>query len=307
MKGNRRVAAVFVLLIVFPLLPSCGKPDSVPVKLRSISSVQTTPQPEAPSLRIGITPVISPRESFPLYLQLQSYLEKRLKRSVMILHRSTYAEVNNLLRFGQCDMAFVCGYPYVQGNHDFGLEALIAPVVNGQTVYYSYIIIPARSSKTSLKELRGSVFAFSDPLSNSGRLAPEYALVKMGERAETFFQRVVYTYSHDRSVRAVAAATVDGAAVDSLVFDQMAAKEPSLRTAIRIVDRLGPFGIPPVVVRPKLDLQVKETLRTSLIHMHESSEGRQVLQQLGIERFSPADDSAYDSIREMAQVLGELP
>lgn len=309
MKEFLRGIAFSLCLILAAFLPGCGKLDTIPVTLRSAPLSEAPPRRDTPALRIGIAPVTSPRESFSVYAQLQSYLENRLNRPVIILHRSTYAEINALLREGYCDIAFVCGYPYVQGKHDFGMEALVTPVLDGQTASYSYVIIPARSSRTSLTELRGSVFAFSDPLSNAGRLAPAFAVSQIadGERAETFFRHVVFTYGQERSIRAVAAAAVDGAAVDSLVFERMVAREPSLRNAIRVVERLGPFGMPPIVVRPALEPQVKETVRRTLLRMHQDAQGRRVLQQLGFERFSAPDDRAYESIRKMAQVLGEWP
>lgn len=299
----------FSLSLSLVLCPAgCTNPDALPVTLHS-SSEAPLPHADRSVLRIAIAPLTSPRDSFPLFAQLQSYLAARLHQPVGIIYRSTYAEINALLREGECDIAFVSGYPYVQGKHDFGMEALASPVVGGQDSSYSYIIVPASSSRTSLSELRGSVFAFSDPLSNAGRLAPEFAVSRTagGTRAQTYFRRAVFTYGQERSIEAVTARTVDGAAVDSLVFERMAATDPSLRAAVRVIERLGPFGTPLMVVRPALDAAVKDDIRRVLFHMHQDQDGRRVLRQLGFDRFAPPDDRSYDGIRRMAQLLEERP
>jgi phosphonate transport system substrate-binding protein len=89
-----------------------------------------------------------------------------------LIQRGTYAEINELIRTGGADVAFVCGGAHVDGQHEFGMKLLVAPQMRGETMYFSYIIVPRDSNAQSLTNLRGKRFAFSDPLSNSGYLAP---------------------------------------------------------------------------------------------------------------------------------------
>ncbi|HWQ27841.1 MAG TPA: phosphate/phosphite/phosphonate ABC transporter substrate-binding protein, partial [Dehalococcoidia bacterium] len=173
-------------------------------------SASPAPTPAAGVLRIAIAGVMSPSRTLDAYDQLLSYLGKRLGVRVTVDQRSSYAEVNELLRTGQADLAFVCSLAYLEGKEQFGMELLLAPEVGGERVYYSYLIVPADSLATSLADLRGKVFAFSDPLSNSGKLAPEYQLFLLGETPNRFFGRYEYTGSHDNSILAVAEGLVDG-------------------------------------------------------------------------------------------------
>ena len=91
------------------------------------------------------------------------------------------------------------------------MEALVVPEVNGIPLYYSYLIVRADAPFRSLADLRDRTFAFSDPLSNSGRLVPVYQLALMGETPESFFGRYIFTYAHDNSIKAVAENLVDAA------------------------------------------------------------------------------------------------
>ncbi len=255
---------------------------------------------QVPPLRVAIASILSPAKNLESYHHLINYLEGRLGRPVQLVQRMTYAEVNDLMRTGQIDMAFVCSLAYVEGKREFGMELLVAPQIRNETIYYSYLIVPNDSRVESLAQLRGKSFAFSDPLSNSGRLVPTYYLSLMGTTPDAFFSRYVFTYSHDNSIVAVADRLVDGAAVDSLVYDFMATMDPDLIAKTKIVDRWGPYGIPPVVVHPNLDPGLKELLRRIFLDVHRMLGGRSIIRNLFIDRFVVIGDEAYDSVRQVA-------
>ncbi|MDE3076559.1 MAG: phosphate/phosphite/phosphonate ABC transporter substrate-binding protein, partial [Chloroflexota bacterium] len=253
------------------------------------------------SLHVAVAGVLSPQATLQSYQGLVTYLGDRLGRPAQLVERRTYAEINDLIRSGQADIGLICGGAYVEGQRRFGMELLAAPQIEGQTIYYSDIIVPSGSQATSLADLQGKRFAFTDPLSNSGQLAPAYALMQLGATPERFFSQYTLTYSHDTSIQAVAEGVVDGAAVDSLVYEALARSNSVLIARTRIIERLGPYGIPPVVVRPGLDPELKARFRQTLLGMAGDPRGRAVLAQLGVDRFVDLSDAAYDSIRRMAE------
>jgi len=259
------------------------------------------------SLRVAVAPVISPRESFKLYAPVLEYVSRKLQRPVDLIQRRTYGEINELMRYGHADVAFVCDYAYVEANRDFGMEILVVPVVMGKSTYHSYILVPTESSATSLSDLRGKTFAFSDPLSSSGWLFPTHLLRKIGEKPETFFKRYIFTYSHDNTVKAVAGKLVDGGAVDSLVYEFMVTRDPQYGVKARVIQRSPAWGNPPVVVHPRFDPALRESLKQIFLTMHEDVEGRKALSPLMIDRFAPPDDRSYDEVRMMAALARERP
>lgn len=298
-----------VLFLLATLLAGCGSAPQYPRV--SLAEEPASPTPTAaggqPPLRVAIAAVISPKGTVESYAPFLDYLAERTGRPVELVQRQTYAEINNLVRGGDVDLALVCTGAYVQGHDAFGMELLAAPQVGGETVYYSYIIVPAGSPARSLADLQGQTFAFTDPLSNSGHLMPVYLLWQMGQTPEDFFERTIYTYSHDNSIRAVAEGLVDGAGVDSLVYEYALSRDPSLAERVRIVARSEPSGMPPVVVPPSLAADLKTALRDVLLTMVQDEAGRAVLDELLIEQFVPIDDAAYDSVREALEKVGDLP
>ncbi len=255
-------------------------------------------------LRLAVAAIISPQGTAESYAALADYLSKKLNRPVELVQRRTYAEVNELIAENAVDLAFVCTSAYILGSDSFGMQLLVAPQVDGQKVYQSVLIVPADSTATSMADLAGATFAFTDPISFSGRTYPTYLLQQLGTTPEVFFNRTFFTYSHDKAIDAVANKLADGAAVDSLVLRYAFENDPTLENKIKIIHTSPSFGIPPVVVSPNQSPYLKSVLRDTLLEMTANAEGLRILEKLGFDGFTILDDSAYDSAREVVVQTG---
>ncbi len=263
------------------------------------------------TLRVAVSAMVSPAATFGSYEALVRLIGRRLGEDVALVQRRTYAEVNALLREGGVDMAFVCTGAFVAGEGEFGLEAVAVPVVRGKTTYRSLVIVRAGDRAAKFPDLRGRAFAFTDPLSNTGRLYPLLLLEKAeAGRAnapdkatpDEFFSRTFFTGSHDRSVEAVRDGLVDAAAVDSLVFNALTV-EPEARRRFKIVDTSPEFGMPPVVVSPRVEEADKNRIAACLLSLGSDEESKKILAGTGIERFVKPVSSWYDSVRDMRRAL----
>ena len=306
MKSFRCVPMLFLAVVMLFSLSCTQESKNNKINLSEREQIKIAALNESPEgvFRVAIAGVVSPTETHNSYGQLISFLGEALHQNTEIVQRGTYAEINNLIKLRTVDLAFVCTLAYVKGNEDFGMELLVVPEVNGQTVYNSYIIVPVNSGIKSVEELKGKRFAFTDPMSNTGRLSPAYLLYQMGETSDSFFKEHIFTYSHDKSIRAVAEGIVDGAAVDSLVYEYMVDNDPEISDKVRIIHRSQPFGIPPVVVHPAMDDEVKASLRSWFLNINQDETGMETLNDLKVDRFVLGSDVSYESIRTMEQNLG---
>lgn len=299
----KRIFLLFVLI-----LTACSAaPHTEVAGTVNLNDLQPLPTPEgyeAVPLRVAIAAVISPKGTLESYSPLLKYLEAKLNRPVELIQRRTYLEINDLIEHGEVDLAFVCTSAYIQGHDTFGMELLVAPQVNGKTTYNSLLIVPIANQAQSMADLRGKVFAFTDPISLSGRVYPTFVVQQLGFTPEEFFARTFFTYSHDEAIRAVASGLADGAAVDSLVFASALARDPSLGEKVRLIHTSPNFGIPPVVVSPFTRPQVKAELQALLLGMADDPAAQEALSVVGIERFVLIEDSAYDGVRTL---VGEIP
>jgi len=137
-------------------------------------------------------------------------------------------------------------------------------------------------------------------------LVPTYWLSQMAERPETFFSKTIYTYSHDNSILAVAKSLVDGAAVDSLIWEYYHRKNPVFTSKTRIIHKSEPYGIPPIVASGFLASDLKNRVRQVLFSMHRDPRGQKILNELMIDRFTPTRDAWYDSIRNIELKIASL-
>ena len=294
------------LLPILAGCPSSPYPE-VAVDLASSRPAPTSAQKHRASvLRFSVAAMQSPQDTFAAYSRLFERLEPKLEVEIELVQRRTYQEVNELLATGQLDAALLCtgGYVELERRSPGAVEVVAVPVVHGRTTYQSYIIVPTASPAREVPELSGKRFAFTDDLSLSGFGYPSHLLRKMGADAGTFFGSVTFTHSHDRSIDAVAKGVVDGAAVDSLVYDELVRSSAEVRAGTRVIHRSPPYGVAPVVVSTRLRPERRAAIRDALLQLHEDPEARAALGLVGFDRFSAPEPKLYAGA---AALLGERP
>lgn len=274
-----RPALLLLWLTTLWLLAACASShDAASQSLPTVDLSVRTALPQAADaeitpLRLGVAAIISPAGTAESYDALARYLGDRLGRPVELVQRRTYREMNDLIEAMAVDVAFVCTSAYVEGHDSFGMELLAAPQIDGDTVYYSDLIVPATSDAQRLADLRGRVFAFTDPMSFSGRVHPTWFLQELGQTPEGFFSRTFFTHSHEKAIQTVAAGVADGAAVASLALDYALRRDADLAGKLRVIHRSPPFGIPPVVIPPQLPTHQKAQLLDLLLTMDQGPAG----------------------------------
>lgn len=263
--------------------------------LQESGQKQNSKQP----LKIGVASMITPVDTVKYYQDIIDYIGEQIKQPVQMVNRRTYEEMDSLLEKGDVKVAFICSAPYVSDHDKFGVELLVAPMVRGRPQYHSYIIVHKDSPVKSFSGLKGMDFAFTDPKSNTGNLYPAYLLKTMGLTPEKFFRQHLYSYSHNKSVELVGKKIVDGAAIDSLVYEYMLKKDSPYAQQTKVIKRSPPFGIPPVVVTRDIDTRLREKIRHAFLNMHKTGKGKAILDAMMIDGFVEITDREYNSIREM--------
>ena len=258
---------------------------------------------ETPAWRIGMTPAFL-HDQHAVLDDWRDYLEKKLGRKIEFVQRDSYRETMDLLRLGKLEFAWICDYPYVHLKDQVRLLAV--PLNQGKPLYRSYLIVSARDLHTqSLTQLRGKMFAYADPYSNTGYLVPRYQLHQVGENPEKFFIRTFFTWSHRKAIEAVASGVAQGAAVDSFVWDTLSKVSPELTARTRIAARSPEYGFPPFIAHRSVSESDFRTMQKSLLNMGANAEGIALLRRLNLDGFTPGNPAIYHSVTEMMKELGE--
>ena len=309
MKSKTYILISGLILVTMVIVNGCGRDSNAVVvdfdKTVAVDRPMSS-EPESVQLKVAVGAMISPKETFAYYRQLLDYIGRKLGREIQFIQRKTYGEINELLARNQIDLAFICSGPYVVGKEKHGFELLATAEVQNSHFYHSYLIVNKYSEYKDLADLRGRVFAFTDPDSNTGKLVPTFWLSQINEKPETFFSKTIYTYSHDNAIMAVAKGLVDGAAVDSLIWEYYHRKNPVFTSETRIIRKSEPYGIPPLVASKSLSLGLKARIRQALFDMHHDPKGKKIISELMIDRFVSPRDEWYDSIRKMNLKLAWL-
>lgn len=255
------------------------------------------PDGSTQALRFGLTPVVLD-DRIAFLDAWADWIESQFGRPVVFLQRSRYREILDLLLQGRLDLAWICGYPFVQNRSR--LDLIAVPRFRGRPLYQSYFIVGADSQIQRLHDLEGRLFAWADPDSNSGYLYPRFRLTGDGKDPDRFFRRTFFTWGHPRSVEAVAEGLADGAAVDSYVWETLARGHPDLTGQTRVLERSPEFGFPPIVAGPALSEPNRQAIRRVLLSQVQDAAGRALLSELNLDSFSLETPDLYDDIARMA-------
>ncbi|MBC8077048.1 MAG: phosphate/phosphite/phosphonate ABC transporter substrate-binding protein, partial [Chloroflexales bacterium] len=273
---------------------------------------------------------------------MRVYLEKELGMPVEFFTGTSYSAVIEAMRAKRVDAMEVGPFSYVLAVQEAQAEALaINTSESGDVVkynpdvpphYYSAIITKKGSGITTLAELKGKNFAFVDPASTSGHLAPKTLLVQNNINPDTEM-KTVFAGSHPTSVLAVWNGSADAGATfegnlytlqkegqiefcnfeDNKIGQKRTPEEIKARYdscpdgSIAIVAMSDEIPSTPFAVRTDLPPSFKATVKESLLAIKDdaalvASFGQWYTdpsKELGLETL----DQYYNSLRDIAKLL----
>lgn len=258
------------------------------------------------AVRFGVTPAFLHDQQEILEIW-KDYLQEKLGKPVQFVRRDSYWETIELIRSNQIDFAWICVYPYLYLQDKVRLLAV--PRYQGKPAYRSYLIVSADDETTrGYRDLRNKIFAYADPLSNTGYLSPRFEIRQQGDDPTYFFRKTFFTWSHRKVIEAVASGLADAGAVDSYVWESLQKIDPKLTDRTRIVWRSPEYGFPPLIAHADtVDEGDFQKMQGLLLSMASDPEGSRLLRSLNIDDFSIQDSNLYESVADMMRVLGEYP
>ena len=293
------------------------------ILLISFCSLQPPAVAHSDKINIVVNASLVSNKGIEIYQDITTYIGKQLNRNVQMISGINYQETTLLIEQGIIQIGFICGLPYTQLRAANKVKLIAIPVIAPKKTasglqasyqqspgkYYSYTIAHKDSAIESWEDLKGKSYAYNDKHSNSGYNMPRYKLTQLGARSwQEYFSRIEVSGSHEKSIQMVARGLVDASSVDSLVLDfDRHIKDPDALN-VKIIETLFPggAGTPPVIVSSKINPELLSQLKTAFIRMHETEEGRTILERALLSRFAPPDDHNYDDIRAMEQAAQQV-
>jgi phosphonate transport system substrate-binding protein len=129
-------------------------------------------------------------------------------------------------------------------------------------------------------------------------------LRQTNEKPESFFSNYIYTYSHEKALKAVANKVIDGASIGSHVYYDSKEKKDGLTDMVKIVETSEKSGIGPVVARKALGENKLKELKDIFLAMHKEPELEDALKILLVDRYDEPEPDLYEYQRNIIQEMG---
>lgn len=261
----------------------------------SISSVSAKEANWPSEITYGVIPVASSRNMSNSFGGLVKHLEKELGIKVKLQVAGDYAGVITGMQHGHIDLAYLGPKSYCEAAKRANAEAIVVEVgQSGVAGYHGYIITKAGSGLKTLDDLKGKKWAFTDPHSTSGTLVPTVYFNSIGIDPKNYFDKIVYSGSHEASILSVKAGRIDGASTNDLDFDRGLGTHWK-KSDFNIVWTSDLIPGSPMAVRKDMPASLKKAIQEAFL----SYRDKDGLDKLKISGYQKADDHLYDGIRQL--------
>lgn len=141
-------------------------------------------------------------------------------------------------------------------------------------------------------DLRGHRWAYTGPASYAGHGITIEKLKGMGENA-AFFSTYLQARSHQHCLEMVIQRKVDAAAVDSNALKHYLAANGHQGDQLIVLTSWGPLPPVPLLVNSHIGEEAEKRIVETLLAMHTTAKGRQVLSQYGVVKFAVNNPANY--------------
>jgi phosphonate transport system substrate-binding protein len=260
--------------------------------------------PNDGTVRFGVEPFEAAAKLVPIFERVGELLAKQLDCKVQIFVTSSYTAEIEAMRAGRLEVGEFSPFSYVLA-HQLAKADVVATFSNAEgkpDTYTAGIVTWPGSGITTLNEVAGRTFGYSDPTSNSGHLFPAYALKQAGIDPDTGV-KPLYSGSHTASFEALRNHKVEAAELNSqqiVSSTQAGVYKPGDYIELW---RSDPIPVDPIAVRRDLEPGFKARLTQVLQTLDLTSLPKDELKMFGSGHLVPQVDASYDGIRDLVKVL----
>lgn len=243
-------------------------------------------------MSLTVTTFLSPRYE-NLYRYVAQAVAARLGTSLNFRVGNEFSEFLT----GEADLAFACGFWYVQNTADYtpvAAPVMLAKRYNGQPVYYQEIVSVANFPATSIEELAGKIFGYNEEESWSGYWAFRSEIERAGLDLHSYF-RPVKTGSHVHSLAALLHGEIDFASIDSTVLENALAERPALEQELHRIKTLGPYPAPPLMAHVRLSHAARQEINQAIRDLPAEE-----LAKFGVRKYQEVTPEFYANMAKIA-------
>ncbi len=213
------------------------------------------------------------------------------------------------MKDGEVDLYFDSPYPVLVISDETGATPILRRFRFGVPEYHSVFFVPANSEVDSLDDLMGRMVAFEESFSTSGYMLPLSYLVeqrmnpvlKSSPESEVAADEMGYVFSaaDNTTVQWVISGIVPAGVVDNVTFFRL---PEETQAQLKIIAATEDVPRQMVLVRAGMDDDLVAAIRTALLTMEETEEGRAALELFQTTEFAEFAEGAEVELARMREL-----
>lgn len=271
---------------------------------------QTTPVQQSKNnpqkLTIGLIPEQDIFTQKKRYVPLLAQLAKEIGIPIDIRILPRYGNIiDNFNELG-LDGAFFGSFTGAMAIKKLGVEPLVRPqYIGGSSTYYGMVFVRKGSGIRTAEDMRNKQMVFVDRATTAGYLLPLSYFRSLGiDDYKTWFKEYYFSGTHEDAINDVLNGLADIGAAKNTVFYRMAAANNRVSKELEILATSPHVPANSLAVRGDLPDEVKQSLKKQLLEMHQSLEGKAILEDLKIEKFVETTVDDYQPVLDYAAEIG---
>lgn len=253
-------------------------------------------------LVLGVFPRRSVQTTTELFTPLAEYLSSKLKRPVRLETTHDFASFWDQVEQKRYDIVHYNQYHYLRSHKEFAYQVIAQNEEFGLSKIAGAIVVRTDSGINSLQDLRGKKIVFGgDRLAMQAYITASYLLRQAGLKPGDYFEQfalnppkaAVATFYR----QAAAAGTGDHVLQLPLVMNEIDTGQ------MKYLAMSQPLAHLPWAVKAEMPAGLSKEVTSLLTGLHQSPEGRSLLQQLLLSNILPASDSDYDEHRHIIKTV----
>lgn len=259
----------------------------------------------AETITIGIFPRRSAEATLEMFTPLAKKLEAELQVPVQLMYNKNPETFWQSIEKKRFDLVHISHYELLAAHRKSGYQIIAQNVENNKDTVSSILYVRADSNFQSVKDLQGKKILFSlGKKSFITYIAPVSLLMdaglQPGDYEEAFAPNPVVAMKALHNGQVAAATGAD------ITLEMSEVKQMINVDEIQKLVEIGPFPHVAWAVSENMNKEIQERISRVLLTLHESEDGRAVLNAAAIDRITKAKSSDYDRVREVIQkVTGE--
>jgi phosphonate transport system substrate-binding protein len=276
------------------------------ILLLSVTPAMMSAQAAQEEIRIGLIPEMNVFKQMERFKPLARYLSEKSGVKVKFTILSRYGNIIDSFARKELDGAFFGSFTGALAIRKVGAIPLARPVnLDGKSTYHGYIYTRKDSGIKSIADMQGKKFAFVEKATTAGYIFPLAYLQEQGVTdLDSFFSEYFYAGSHDASLYAVLNKKADIGASKNTVYDWIRKADPRIDAEIVILAESSKVPSNGLCVRKDLKIAIRQKLKSLLLNLDGSPEGRAVLQKMKAVKFIETTVDDYRPVISLAEKAG---